>query len=222
MNEIDYSIYDGLTLLPENLQGWGSNSSIFSDLIGRIRPKRIIEVGTWKGGSAITMGKCVKKLGLQCEIICVDTWLGSTPFWTYHRKAPCHDLMLKNGYPTVFYQFLSNVVHSGLQNIILPLPNTSEIASRILRSRKVTADLIYIDASHDYEDVQRDIKNYWGLVQDGGILFGHDYCHGFPGVMRAVQEFSEEHSLTTEVYHSFWMFSKSEIRKRGHNEIPYV
>jgi hypothetical protein len=50
------------------------------------------------------------------------------------------------------------------------------------------AEVIFIDALHDYESVKQDIAVWWPLVRDGGYLCGHDYNHKWPGVMRAVAE----------------------------------
>lgn len=49
-------------------------------------------------------------------------------------------------------------------------------------------DMVFIDGAHDYESVKRDIK--WALanVESGGLVCGHDYCEGWPGVVRAVDE----------------------------------
>lgn len=49
-------------------------------------------------------------------------------------------------------------------------------------------DLIFIDASHEYDDVKRDIAEATKAIhRDGGILCGHDYGY-FPGVTKAVDE----------------------------------
>lgn len=54
-------------------------------------------------------------------------------------------------------------------------------------------DFVYIDGNHDYEFVKEDIRNYYPLVKDNGIIGGHD----FPsiGVCRAVIEFCEKNGL---------------------------
>jgi hypothetical protein len=162
------------------------DKTLFDHVFGGQHPSLIIEVGTWKGDSAITMADYVADNG---TIICVDTWLGS--FEMYHFP----DMYRKNGYPQVYYQFLSNVVHCGKQNIIVPMPITSHLAARLLRGWKVQADAIYIDASHDYHDVKQDLEDYWPLVKKGGVLFGDDFK--WTGVAKAVNEVSK--SLSVEV-----------------------
>jgi hypothetical protein len=199
MNSIGTHIYDNLTLLPEDLQGWNYKHSIFEELIRQTQPKVIIEVGTWKGASAITMGTICKALGLQTTIYCIDTWLGALEFWAgEHSTAKERDLMLKNGYPQIYYQFISNVVHAGLQDIIIPVPNTSLTGARILKD--VKAELIYIDGSHEYEDVKADIAAFKPLCT--GIMFGDDY--GWPFVKAAVDE-----SLQVNVIDkNYWIYNK--------------
>jgi hypothetical protein len=68
MNKIGNHIYDNLNLLPEDLQGWNGNDEIFEALILETNPNIIIEVGTWKGQSTITMGKTIKKHNLSSTI----------------------------------------------------------------------------------------------------------------------------------------------------------
>lgn len=63
---------------------------------------------------------------------------------------------------------------------------TSEEASWLFH--KGFADLIFIDALHDYEHVKQDIALWWPKVRIGGILSLHDFNHKWPGVERAVAE----------------------------------
>lgn len=48
------------------------------------------------------------------------------------------------------------------------------------------ADVVFIDAAHDFDNALADIRAWWPLVRAGGFLCGHDYQQKFPGVMRAV------------------------------------
>ena len=188
-------IYDYLILLPAKVEGWHSEAPIFEKFITEHRPQHIIEVGTWLGASAIHMAKVCRELNLDTKITCVDTWLGSL------EMVGDDNLMYKNGYPQVYYQFLSNIVHEGLQNVITPLPATSAIAAKHLSKKGVTADLIYIDASHEYEDVLADLKAYYPLANK--VLFGDDL--NWEGVKQAIDKFKP---YVVEDGGMFWAYKK--------------
>lgn len=201
-------IYDDLELLPEDLTGWNGHSNIFEKLINDINPKTIVEVGTWKGLSAINMAKVIKKNTLNCKIYCIDTWLGALEFISGDLKnTKERNLMYKNGYPQIYYQFLSNVVHNNVQDIIIPIPNTSLIGCKYLKNEGIIPELIYVDASHDEYDVYTDIKNYYELLKTG-VIFGDDY-YAWTGVKNAVDKFCLENKIYLEIYeNNFWIIRK--------------
>lgn len=166
----------------DDVQGWGSDHSVFGELIAEVRPRLIIEVGSWKGASAIHMAKICDDLDLDTRICCVDTWLGAYEFIGASGER---DLMPIYGYPQVYYQFLANVVRASQATRVIPFPTTSLIAARYFWHQQIRADLIYIDGSHDADDVAADIRAYWPLLRKGGVLFGDDY-DSFEDVQRAV------------------------------------
>jgi hypothetical protein len=210
------NIYDNLTLLEPDLTGFNLyNSDIFEKLILETKPSHIIEVGSWKGGSCITMCNAIKKHNLDSKITCVDTWLGALEFFDTTRGWLKNDFLkaernlnLLNGYPMVYFQFLSNIVHTNNQEIVTPLCNTSLIAGRFFKNNNIKAELIYIDGSHDYDDVVLDIKYYYDLVPKGGVIFGDDYNHMW-GVKSAVDEYVSKFNLNLTVeYNNFWIIRK--------------
>jgi hypothetical protein len=174
---------------PEDRQGWGSEHAIFSVLMRKLRPAVIVEVGSWKGMSAINMARLRKSDASPFEIICVDTWLGSPGLYTRKDDPFAESLRFKNGYPQLYYTFLANVVAAGHSDVVTPLALPSTLAAQVLADFGVKADLIYIDAAHDYKSVADDLESFWPLLSDDGALFGDDYVT-WPGVTRAANEFS--------------------------------
>lgn len=204
-NSMREEIYKGFEPLPTDLQGWQGTSRIFSKLIDEFKPKKIIEVGSWKGQSTVTMAKACKKLKLDTEIFCVDTWLGAEEFYT--EPTPERDLMCRFGYPQVYYQFLSNIINEEVVDMVNPITLPSNIAYSIVPNG---VDMVYIDASHSYEDVKSDLRNYFPKVRVGGVIFGDDYTNGaFPGVRKAVDSYVMENKLKLEVHANwFWVIRK--------------
>lgn len=208
MNIITKEIYNNIELLPCDLQGWNGASEVFQNLIDEVNPEIIIEVGTWKGLSAINMATHCKNNNKNVNVYCVDTWLGALEFWDDLKATSERNLLLKNGYPQIYYQFLSNVVHHEVQDYITPFPTTSLIAARYFKKHNIKSKLIYIDASHDYDDVIIDLENYYPLLENGGIIFGDDY-EAWVDVKQAVKDFTKQYSLTYNVYeNNFWVIRK--------------
>mmetsp|Transcript_24838 Transcript_24838/g.38990 ORF Transcript_24838/g.38990 Transcript_24838/m.38990 type:complete len:107 (+) Transcript_24838:47-367(+) len=92
-----------------------------------------------------------------------------------------------------------NIIKAGCSSVVIPIPAPANIGSKMLtylqdREEMPTADLIFIDGNHDYDDVRADIRNFFPLLSPRGIMFGDDF--GWAGVKKAVYEFAEEHSLT--------------------------
>jgi len=151
------------------VDGWHSDSPIFKHVVETVSPNLIVEVGTWKGKSAIEMMRWAKP---TTTIICVDTWLGSLEHWMNE------DMELLYGRPTLYIDFLKNIREAQIEEQVRPLPMPSKQAARFLKWKwdwVPKADLIYIDGSHDEQDVLSDLVEYWPLVQKGGIMFGDDY-----------------------------------------------
>ena len=72
-------------------------------------------------------------------------------------------------------------------------------------------DFVYIDGSHEFDYVVTDIAMWGQKVKKGGIISGHDYFEAsFPGVVRAVNDYSKMHNvktinITTDITPSWWI-----------------
>jgi len=99
------------------------------------------------------------------------------------------------------------------------IKNTSAKVSKIFFNNSI--DFIYIDALHDYESVQEDIRLWWPKIKKGGILSGHDYTKRLNeqeknkefGVIKAVNEAVKNFNvkLNTTIKDKFpsWYFFKN-------------
>jgi len=193
-----------------DLQGWNSNGLVFEKLIKEIKPSLIIEVGTWKGASAIHMAKIIKKMRLNCKICCVDTWLGGAHFRENKEDSVRFlSLNLKHGYPMVYFQFLHNVIYKQVQDIIIPFPMDSVNASKWFELFSIKADLIYIDGNHEEDSVYADLKNYFPLLTKKGVMFGDDFRGCWKGVQAAVKRFAKEKDFELDEQNGFFILRRN-------------
>lgn len=173
------------------------------------QPDLVLEVGSWLGKSAVCAVRHYTEVlkWTDFTLLCVDTWLGSIEHWL---RPPEHlsrqVLNLRYGYPQLYTHFLSNVVHTQTHPYIQPVPQTSSNAARILRYYGLGFDWIFLDASHETLDVFLDLDLYWPLVKPGGVMCGDDW--NWPGVRKAVEDFTAERNLRVYNSENSWAFFK--------------
>jgi len=131
----------------------------------------IVEIGAWLGCTTRAMAD-----NTSGKVLTVDTWLGGT--------EPCWKEVFKDKPKDWAYDIFKENT-KDLTNLEA-LRMTSLEAAKYLAGRQF--DMIFIDASHDYDSVKADILAWSPLVAPDGLLCGDDYCATFPGLMKAVDE----------------------------------
>jgi predicted O-methyltransferase YrrM len=179
------------TSLPLDLQSWGADDGVLAEAARAVSARLVVEVGTWKGASAVRLAKLLPDDG---ALICIDTWLGTANNFlgTDHLNQK-DSLARRNGYPQIYYQFLANVMQLGLSDKVVPLPQTSMNGAKILGRLGLRPDLVYIDASHELMDVYLDIVSFYAVLREGGILVGDDLQA--PEVAAAVRKFCADQRI---------------------------
>jgi len=141
---------------------------------------KMMEIGSYRGESSFVWASS----GIFKEIICVDPYEGKTD-----NKNEYFDedwSVIKRDFWTNTRYFNNiNLVQDFSYNIIDNYPNNY-------------FDFIYIDASHEYDDVKRDIEISLPKIKNGGLIGGHDYQKEWPGVIKAVNEVIGTPDLTFE------------------------
>lgn len=133
-----------------------------------------VEVGVWYGTSASFMAVEIANSGKKIKFDCVDTWKGSV------EHANNEDV--KNG--TLYEAFLNYT--KPVADYITPVRTTSLEAANLYADESL--DFVFIDASHDYENVLADIKAWYPKLKKTGMFAGHDYTN-CEDVAKAVEDF---------------------------------
>lgn len=142
--------------------------------------KIIIEVGSWKGRSTKALAHSTPGV-----VYAVDHFAGSAD-----ERSSTHAEASRRGHDAIYEEFRANLANEILVRRVVPVRSDSleaiPLLQKLLGEKK--ADMIFIDCDHSCEAVKRDILAYRPLLAEGGILCGHDYEEGGPGVIRAVNE----------------------------------
>eukprot|EP00324_Dicrateria_rotunda_P002530 CAMPEP_0206171114 /NCGR_PEP_ID=MMETSP1474-20131121/41239_1 /ASSEMBLY_ACC=CAM_ASM_001110 /TAXON_ID=97495 /ORGANISM="Imantonia sp., Strain RCC918" /LENGTH=247 /DNA_ID=CAMNT_0053578293 /DNA_START=264 /DNA_END=1004 /DNA_ORIENTATION=- len=136
------------------------------------RPRFIIEVGSFVGGSASQVwGPMVQPTGGM--VLCVDTWQGDVNM----RLGPAFQeaMQLKNGFPNLWTTFMSRMIESGMADTVFPLSMPSLTAARLLAVLHWKIDVAYVDSAHEQGETLIELHMYYQLLRPGGVLLGDDY-----------------------------------------------
>ena len=195
----DHDPYANFETMPFNGFTFERYPDMFVQIVSEVKPKLIVEVGSWLGGSAMLMAAVCKDEGLlDTEVVCIDTWLGSE-----EHLGEVSSFEYKNGRPQIYEQFLSNIIHRNFTDMITPFPIDSTNGLIFLRKKGIKANLVYIDGGHDYLSVKNDLYNAAHILAPGGWIVGDDFQH--PDVRRAVYDAFGEMSVHDKGSKFIWV-----------------
>lgn len=137
----------------------------------------LVEVGVFMGKSVCFLGETLNELNKHCSVFAVDTFQGSP-------NEPEHAEIISQLDDNLLRVFLRHMVKADLIGRVVPIVGEpKEVAERF---KEIPIDFVFIDASHDYDNVRRDIESWLPKVKSGGIIGGHDI--DWPDVKKAVAE----------------------------------
>jgi hypothetical protein len=154
----------------------------------------IVECGSWVGESSRYIAELIydrdspNKSG---HLYCVDTWEGDEG----HKKT----------YGDIIDKLYDIFIYNCWQyrSLITPIKSLSWDGMKIIADAGIIPKVVYIDASHKYEDVLKDI-NTASLLWANAILCGDDWVVCSNSVKRAVEESAKY--LNRKIYSNgnFW------------------
>lgn len=184
-------------------EDWMDYQSLYSEMVNHFTDNsHFVEIGSWKGRSASYMAVEIFNSRKNIKFDCVDTWCGSVEHLDPNSFYFHQELITDKDW--LYYQFLQNT--RPVCDIITPIRMTSLDAVSLYENRSL--DFIFIDASHEYEDVKKDIIGWYPKLKLGGIIAGHDYT-SYDGVKQAVDEILINKNLIVRLENSYWIHKKN-------------
>ena len=179
-------------------EDWFTYPNLYKKMVtNATENSHFVEVGVWKGRSASFMGVEIINSNKDIKFDCIDTWEGSVE----HKEF---DIVVNK---ELYNLFIENI--EPVKNVINPIKLSSLDAVNLYDDESL--DFVFIDASHEYEDVKNDILAWLPKVKVGGILAGHDYgwC---VDVRRAVHEvlgegadsYTDQYGIAYKTYNDPW------------------
>jgi len=128
----------------------------------------IVEIGSYKGRSTTCLAFGCR--GTKKRVFAVDSFDGEV--W-------------ESEYRTVFEDFKQNIDRCGLSVYVEPVKGLS---TQVAKHWDKPIHFLFIDGSHQYEDVMADFAGFFPHVVPDGLVAFHDVCEGWPGVWKAWHE----------------------------------
>lgn len=144
----------------------------WEQLIPQIKPKKILEIGSYEGASACYLIETLSPHE-SIDITCVDTWLGGVE----HQPGGIAQANMN----AVEYNFDNNLKAACAQakNPVhftkIKGPSDLTMANLLSAGKQASYDLVYIDGSHLACDVLCDAVLGFRLLKTGGVMIFDDY-----------------------------------------------
>jgi predicted O-methyltransferase YrrM len=160
----------------EGVQGWLADDEAWA-LHGAVAgfpaagAIRIVEIGSWKGRSTITLASGLATRAAGGVVHAVDP----------HRGGVAHRLL---GEADTFGAFLANLERAGVRELVDPIRATSAAARGRVPDGSV--HVLFVDGSHRYGDVLHDLDVWRPALRPGARVAFHDAV-AHPGVAAALR-----------------------------------
>jgi predicted O-methyltransferase YrrM len=129
----------------------------------------VVEIGSWQGRSTIALALGAKARG-GARVYAIDPHNGVKELEDRYGVINTYDALLRN---------LSN---AGVRELVQPIRETSHQARSKFADQSV--NLIFIDGSHEFDDVIQDIADWTPALAKGAAVVFND--PSIPGVYRAL------------------------------------
>ena len=179
---------------------WMDHAPFGYDIVAALKPKLLVELGTYRGMSYFAFCQSIRENGLDTLCYAVDTWQGDD------------HVNLNNPYDPDAFSMVADHNTKYYKDFSYLLKMTFNDAVNLFGDE--TIDLVHIDGYHTYEAISEDFNNWFPKVRPGGIFLLHDIRARIETSF-GVWRFWEECSNQYESFAFNQAFGLGVIRKSG-------
>ena len=157
---------------------WNGHRLFGYDLVRHLKPRLLVELGTYWGTSFFTFCQAVKDEHLQTECFAVDTWAGDEHTGEYGDDV---------------FATVAGLCDTDYQEV-----NTSLIRKFFIDAVNSFDDnsisLLHIDGLHTYDAVSEDFRTWLPKIAENGVVLFHDIAENCDyGSVKFWKEVSEQY-----------------------------
>ena len=153
--KIDEKIYKDFKSIDITKKWFSNNLYFLSRNLSALKIENLLEIGSYEGRSAVFFASIFNK----SKLFCVDTWSGSDE----HKNI---------NFKSIEDNFDSNVKYLTENRTLSKFKMTSD---NFFKHNIIKFDFVYVDGDHSKDQVLKDLKNSWSVLNSNGFLLVDDY-----------------------------------------------
>ncbi|MFL5946052.1 MAG: class I SAM-dependent methyltransferase, partial [Gaiellaceae bacterium] len=140
-----------------DVDSWHEHIPFAFFAVAALRPRVVVELGTWKGDSYCAFCQAVQTVGAPSRCYAIDTWEGDVHTGPYGADV----LEELRAHHDPLYGSFSQLLQRTFDEAVGDFADAS-------------IDLLHVDGIHSYDAVRHDVETWLPKLSDRGVMLLHD------------------------------------------------
>lgn len=162
------SVFEGYATHDKGPGKLTSRYDQFIEIVGKVKPGKIVEIGTWNGNRAIQM----HRVSPESEYVGFDLFEdGSKEIDQAEKNVKPHQTLVEVD---------AKLKEAGVPHLLYKGFSSETLPVYLAEHGPGTADLVFIDGGHSVETIRSDFEHAKQICKVGGLIVLDDYYTDMP------------------------------------------